>query len=215
MSNKLIPTSYSQSKAYLAAVNQAKEVMTSNRFNVFQNTPIICKAQGCKFYSTCILKDSNMKELIGTRCPFELAMAAQLSDKYIKHFIPDYTEEEHDPIILDLIRELVDYEIQINRAERIMADKGSFLDDFIMGVSISGEIISNKDVAKWVSYKNTLVEKKHKTLQLLNSTPKDQAANVTATTDFASYLKDIKSRYQEEYAIENAIEAPYKEKEEE
>jgi hypothetical protein len=199
---ELIPNHYKKSETYLEAVKEARQLMTSSRFNTFQNSPIICKAQNCAFYNTCPFKDKNMKEIKGLRCPFEVALGGELTDKYINHFLPQYNEEDADPVIMDLIKELVDYEVQINRADRIMADRGDFLEDVVVGVSVHGDIISNKEVAQWVSYKNALTEKKHKTLQLLNSTPKDRASTVKAGEDFASYVKMLKEKAKLEKAIE-------------
>jgi len=204
--NDLIPKHFKKSEAYLAAVEATKEIMQSNRFNLFQSSPIICRGSSCPYFDTCIIKERvDIKEIVGMRCPYELGLASSLSEKYVNHFLPEREDGDNfeaDPIMLDLIKELVDYEVQINRAERIMSDKGHFLDEIVTGISPQGQIISNLEVARWVEYKNNLTEKKHKTMQLLNSTPKDRTGSEKGITNFASYLEELKEKQRLSEAID-------------
>lgn len=198
MTNDIVPTYFKKSEAYLAAIEKSKEIMKNSRFNIFQSSPIICKSDACPYYDTCPIQELvDTDGLQGTRCPYELTLAASLTDKYVKHFVAENeinTMDEVDPITLDLIKELVDYDVQISRADRIMANKGDFLDEIVTGITPQGELVTNKEIAKWVEYKNSLIDKKHKTMQLLNSTPKDKASTAKMDQDFASYVAELKER---------------------
>jgi hypothetical protein len=195
MADGLIPSHYKKSEAYLAAVDHVKGITSNKRFNMFQDLMILCKDDECPYVETCTVREKfNMKDIKGTRCPYELGLAMRQTEQYIAHFIPDYEEATADPIQLQLIGELVDFDIQISRADRVTAVRGDFLDDVITGITPNGMIVSNKDIAKWVTYKNGLVEKRHKTMELLNSTPKDKAGSTSVNQDFARYMMDLQEK---------------------
>jgi hypothetical protein len=97
-------------------------------------------------------------------------------------------------VMLGLIKELIDYEIQIRRADHKMASQGDFLEDIVVGVTERGHPIVNKEIAKPIDYKERAVKKKHEILQLLNSTPKDKAANtkkVEVSMDPSTYAAQL------------------------
>jgi hypothetical protein len=195
MSGGLIPAHYKQSEAYLAAVGHVRQITQNKQFNIFQDLIILCRDEDCPYAETCPVKEKfNMREIKGTRCPYELALAMRKTEYYLAHFIPDYEESTVDAIQMQLIGELVDFDVQISRADRIIAVKGDFLDDVITGITPQGMIISNKDIAKWVTYKNGLVEKRHRTMELLNSTPKDKAGTASVNQDFARYMMDLQEK---------------------
>lgn len=195
MADELIPKHYKKSEAYLAAVNHVKGITANKRFNLFQDLMILCRDDECPYMETCTIREQfNMKEIRGTRCPFELGLAMRQTEYYMAHFLPEYDEETADPIKLQLIGELVDFDLQISRADRVIAVKGDFLDDVITGITPNGMIVSNKDIAKWVTYKNQLVDKRHKTMELLNSTPKDKANSLSEKQDFARYFMDLQEK---------------------
>lgn len=165
---------------------------------IVSTIPIICRGESCPYIDTCPMVDlgTNVDMLRGQRCPVEISKIVDKFEEYVRHFNIDL--EQVDPIKLGLIKELIDYDIQIERADKIMSKEGDFLDDVVIGVDSNGRPIKTKEVAKSIEYKERALSKKHQILQLLNSTPKDKAGQkIQITMDPSTYASQLMARAQE------------------
>ena len=170
---------------------------------IYAGIPIICKGLQCPFIDTCAMETLHIdvNTLAGQRCPIEIAEIMNLYDKYTKQF--EIVQETEDMVLIGLIKELIDYEIQIRRADHKMASQGDFLEDIVVGISDSGHPIVNKEIAKPIDYKERAIKKKHEILQLLNSTPKDKAGTkINLNVDPSTYAANLLQRAKE---FEDAI----------
>jgi hypothetical protein len=191
-----IPLEWAPNKASMDAINTMNVALkSSGKHGLASGIPIICKVEQCPYYETCPVKvlGAEMDGLRGQRCPVEISKIMNKFEEYTSEFGIDM--EYADPIITSLIKELIDYDIQIERADAVMASDGHFLADVIVGVDANGRPIKNKEVSKPVDYKERAVKKRHEILNLLNSTPKDKAGkNLTVTFDPSSYASKLLQR---------------------
>ena len=109
--------------------------------------------------------------------------------------------------LIGLVKELIDYEVQIRRADHKMASQGDFLEDIVVGISDNGHPIVNKEIAKPIDYKERAIKKKHEILQLLNSTPKDKAGSkININVDPSTYAANLLQRAKEYMNADEIIE---------
>ena len=165
---------------------------------IYAGIPIICKGRQCPFIDTCAMETLHIdvNTLVGQRCPIEIAEIMNLYDKYCTQFGID--QDTDDMVLIGLVKELIDYEIQIRRADHKMASQGDFLEDIVVGVSDNGHPIVNKEIAKPIDYKERAIKKKHEILQLLNSTPKDKAGSkINVAMDPSTYAASLLQKAKE------------------
>lgn len=191
----ILPPEWKMTNVGLKAVMDMQKAINSvGTHGILAGIPIICKGKQCPYIDTCAMETLNIdvNTLVGNRCPVEVAEIINLFEKYCAQFNID--ENTEDMVMLGLIKELIDYEIQIRRADHKMASQGDFLEDIVVGVTERGHPIVNKEIAKPIDYKERAIKKKHEILQLLNSTPKDKAANtkkVEVSMDPSTYAAQL------------------------
>lgn len=179
-----VPAEWMMRTAGKKAVRLANaELNKIGRNAMIASIPMICRGLDiCPFSESCTVEamsdeEISPNELIGQKCPLEVAEIMALMDIYSRVFGLESMEDQGDVVKMSLIRELVDCDIQIRRAERRMSQEGDFLEEVAIGYNESaGEPIMQRQVSKPVEYKDKVTEKRHKILGLLNSTPKDKAA---------------------------------------
>lgn len=171
-------------------------IAATGTHGIYSGIPIICKGKNCPFIDTCAMDamDVDTDGLIGQRCPVEIAEILDLYEKYTNQF--GINEDQEDMVLIGLVKELIDYEIQIRRADHRMAASGDFLEDVVVGISDGGQPIINKQIAKPIDYKERAIKKKHEILDLLNSTPKNKASKFGAGTDPSNYASSLFERAQ-------------------
>lgn len=157
-----------------------KGISRANNINrlkhgLMAQVPIVCYGDGCPYISTCYLtSDERPRE---GRCPIEISTIVNLFDKYCQHL--EITEE--DVVDLTLIKELIDIDIQLLRADHYMAAHPSFVEDVPAFMTDSGYTVMKPELTKATEYKDRLRRERHRILQLLNSTRRDRSGGKTAT----------------------------------
>ena len=194
-----LPAEWSVNEKGLEAINlMNKSLRSVGKHGIISTIPIICRGAKCPYFETCPMASLgvNVEELIGQRCPVEVSKIINKFNEYVDHFNIDL--ESVDPVVIGLIKELIDYEIQIERADKIMAKQGDFLENVVVGVSSDGRPIVNREIAKPIDYKERAVKKRHEILQLLNSTPKDKAGQkLQITMDPSTYASNLIAKFKE------------------
>lgn len=154
-----------------------------SKFNVkhgmFASIPIICKGPTCPYRKACKVNDSILP--INHRCPIEIAAIMARFEHWCNHFgIKSENDVIDDSDIVDatLIKDLVDNEIQVLRAENRIALSADFIERTITTVDNKGKAYYKDEVSPEAVFKLQLLDKRYKVLQLLNSTRKDKAKDV-------------------------------------
>lgn len=160
-----------------------KAELSSNRFKLkhgmFAGIPLICKKDKCPYLSVCSLPEKH--RVLGDRCPVEIGAIISRFDSWCNHFgiksDGDYINDE-DLVDATLIRDLVDNEIQILRADNRIAISADFISRTITTVDNKGKAYYKDEVSPESMFKLQLLDKRYKILQLLNSTRKDKSKEI-------------------------------------
>lgn len=149
------------------------------KHGMFAGIPIICKADKCPYVGVCSI--SAKHRVVGERCPVEIGAILARFDAWCAHFMitpnGDYIKDE-DLVDATLIRDLIDNEIQILRAENRIAMSADFIAKTIATVDNKGRAYYEDVVSPEAQFKLQLLDKRYKILQLLNSTRKDKAKDL-------------------------------------
>lgn len=148
---------------------------TKYKHGLFASIPLICKGVGCPYGSVCSIPATD--RVLGNRCVIEIASIISRFDSWCKHFgIKNEGEYFNDEDLVDvsLIRDLVDNEIQIIRAENKVAMSGDFISKTIADVDKKCNEHYENIISPESQFKLNLLDKRYKILQLLNSTRKDK-----------------------------------------
>lgn len=160
-----------------------KEIANMNRVyaskhGMFASVPIICRGVDCAYKDTCMVSQS--QRTVGQRCPMEIAAILSRYEQWCTHFEIDTSNDiidSKDLVDATLIKDLVNIEVQILRAENKIALNGDFMADTLLDIDKKCQPYFGKIVAPEVEFLMTLQDKKIKILNQLNATRKDKAAD--------------------------------------
>ena len=150
----------------------------ASKHGMFSSIPIICKGQDCAYKDVCMI--SQGQRTIGQRCPMEIAAILARYEQWCMHFDIDTSEDvlnAKDLVDATLIKDLVNVEIQMLRAENKIALNGDFMSDTLLDIDKKCQPYFGKIVSPEMEFLMTLQDKKIKILNQLNSTRKDKAAD--------------------------------------
>ena len=142
---------------------------------MFAGVPIVCKDSTCPYVDVCTVDPSD--RIVGTRCPMEAGAIVERFNAWCRHFKIDLsgpTIKDGDLADVSLIKDLVELEVQILRAENRIALNGDFIGKTIVQIDNTGRVYRENTVTPEAEYKMALHDKKYKVLQLLNATRKDK-----------------------------------------
>ncbi len=170
-------------------VSRASRVVTL-KHGMLAQVPMVCRGERCPYVSTCYV--SPEERPVNGRCPIEIATILALFDRYCRHL--DIGEE--DIVDLTLVKELIDLDIQLLRADHYMAARPEFVEEVPVFVTEDGLVYTKPEVSKAVEYKERLRKERHRILQLLNSTRKDKEGAKTRK-DPSSLAAEVLARARE------------------
>lgn len=182
-----LPAAWGTSEKSKKAIQ--KSVKSSNvRHGLYASIPMICRGDECAYKETCPLFQVD-EHPEGERCPLEISEILTKFDSYTK----ELGIETYDNIIdMTLIKDLIDLDVQISRADRKLAIDGDFIQMVTITITEDGDEIQNPAIHKAVEYKEKLLKKRHDVLQLLNSTRKDKAGDkLSITLDPSTYASQL------------------------
>lgn len=186
LTNVEMPKAWKMSEAGLEAIKVAVGMATT-KHGLYASVPMLCKGEKCPYASVCPLVDMG-KAPVGERCPLEIGMILQKYEEYAQEFGVD----EDNIVDMGFVKDLIDCDIQIFRAENKMAVDGDFTEEYVITVTEGGEAITDTRLSKASEYKEKIQNKKHKILQLMNSTRKDKAGDkLTVSLDPSSYASQL------------------------
>lgn len=164
-----------------------KEISNMNKIyaskhGMFASVPIICRGQDCSYKDVCMV--SQKQRTVGQRCPMEIATILSRYEQWCEHFEIDTSQDEIDPADLvdaTLIKDLVNIEVQMMRAENKIALNGDFMADTLLDIDKKCNPYYGKIVSPEVEFLMSLQDKKIKILNQLNATRKDKASDKNKT----------------------------------
>lgn len=147
----------------------------------------MCKGQECPYASVCPLLDDG-HDPSGTRCPLEIGLILKQYDVYKAEFNLD----EDNIVDMGLVKDLVDCDVQLFRADNRIALMGDFIEEVTISVTENGQEIKAPQISKAAEFKDKIQNKKHKVLQLMHSTRSDKAGDkLTITLDPSTYAAQL------------------------
>lgn len=163
--------------------NLAQEIGNMNRVysskhGMFASVPIICKDTDCAYKDVCMV--SQTERVVGRRCPMEISAILSRFEQWCAHFDIDTSNDvidSKDLVDVTLIKDLVNIEVQILRAENKIALNGDFMADTLLDIDKKCQPYFGKIVAPETEFLITLQNRKDKILNQLNATRKDKAAD--------------------------------------
>lgn len=150
----------------------------SSKHGMFASVPIICKGPDCAYKDVCMV--SQAQRIIGQRCPMEIAAILSRYEQWCMHFEINTSNDvidAKDLVDATLIKDLVNIEVQILRAENKIALNGDFMADTLLDIDKKCQPYFGKIVAPETEFLMTLQDRKIKILNQLNATRKDKAAD--------------------------------------
>lgn len=150
----------------------------SSRHGMFASVPIVCKGPDCAYKDVCMVNQA--QRIVGHRCPMEIAAILARYEQWCVHFELDITQDiidSKDLVDATLIKDLVNIEVQMLRAENKIALNGDIMSDTLLDIDKKCQPYFGKIVAPEVEFLMSLQDKKIKILNQLNATRKDKAAD--------------------------------------
>jgi predicted house-cleaning noncanonical NTP pyrophosphatase (MazG superfamily) len=164
--------------------------MQSVKHGMYASIPIVCRGSECPYAEVCPLLQMQLAP-VGERCPIEIALILKGFDDYSTEFNID----QSNIVDMTIVKDLIDLDVQINRANNILAIDGSFMQDIVVTITENGDQITNPAIHKASEYKDKLLKKKHEMLTLMNSTRKDKASDkLTVVLDPSTYAAQLMSQ---------------------
>jgi len=131
--------------------------------------PIICKGDACPYINTCTIPQQD--RIVGARCPQEIgAMIARYEGLCRELAITD-----DDVVDAGLVKDVVDFEMMMIRADNKLAASADVLAQTIVDVDVKGKEHYGEIIDPVIELKMKLFDKKIRALEKLNSTRKDKA----------------------------------------
>lgn len=165
-------------------VKKARAV-ANMKHGMYSGVPIICRGQKCPFYETCWIPDADLE--VGGRCPIEVGAILERFDAYEREFNVAGTDTTDHSIIKDII----DIEIMMLRADNSLAISGDFIQEVVAGIDENGKAVTRPEVHKAMDVKSKLRSERVKLLNQLNATRKDKKQEVQGLTDPSSIASSL------------------------
>ena len=150
----------------------------SSKHGMFASVPIMCKDDDCAYKDVCLVSKS--QRTIGSRCPMEIAAILSRYEQWCMHFEIDTSNDVINPedlVDATLIKDLVNVEVQMLRAENKIALNGDIMSDTLLDIDKKCQPYYGKVIAPEIEFLMSLQDKKIKILNQLNATRKDKAAD--------------------------------------
>lgn len=182
-----LPAAWGSSTKLKAAIGNSLRA-GSVKHGLFAAIPMVCRgADKCVYADTCPLAMQDM-EPTGERCPIEIS---HILTKY-KAYTEELNIDQDNIVDMSLVKDLIDLDVQIARADNKLAIDGDFIQMVTVTVTEEGDEIQNPAIHKAVEYKDKLLKKRHDVLGLLHSTRKDKAGDkLTVVLDPSSYAAQL------------------------
>lgn len=150
----------------------------SSKHGMFASVPIVCKGPDCAYKDVCMINQA--QRVVGHRCPMEIGAILSRYEQWCMHFEIDTRQDMINPedlVDATLVKDLVNIEVQMLRAENKIALTGDIMSDTLLDIDKKCNPYYGKIIAPEVEFLMSLQDKKIKILNQLNATRKDKAAD--------------------------------------
>lgn len=181
-----VPSVWKLSKKGREVVSRAIE-LNRTEFGLYASIPMVCKGEDCIYAELYPELHEGLSET-GERCPVEVAMIMTRYEAYTNEL--DISAK--DAVDMSILRDVIDCDIQITRAENKMAIEGDFVKDVTVGVNEAGVPVTQEQISQAAQYKEKIQAKRNTALKLLNSTRKDKAGEkLNVVMDPSTYASSL------------------------
>lgn len=181
-----VPSVWKLSDKGKEVVSRAIEI-NRTEYGLYASIPMVCKGEDCIYAQLYPELHDGLSES-GERCPVEVAMIMTRYESYTNEL--DISEK--DAVDMSILRDVIDCDIQIIRAENKMAVEGDFVKDVVVGVNDSGVPVTQEQISQAAQYKDKIQIKRNNALKLLNSTRKDKAGEkINVVMDPSTYATTL------------------------
>lgn len=169
---------------------KAAMTMLSTKTGMYSKVPLICKANNCPYSDSCVLLPNDLAPM-GEPCPLETAQIEISLRKYIDEL--DIREEDFTD--QNILREIINLEIMIERCKALMAKEQNPIIEVITGISEDGTEYTHPEVSKAFEMYERCQKQHTSLLSLMNATRKDKKGmNVSSgnmLSDIMGKIADI------------------------
>jgi hypothetical protein len=191
ISDKKLPMEWQFSNKGMQALNIASQ-MANVKHGLYASIPMLCRGADCPYAGTCPLLAMELAP-VAERCPLEVSKIMKRFEQYSQQLDID----EDNIVDMTLIKDLIDLDIQLIRADNKLAVDADFIQDVTVTITEHGDEITQPQIHKAVEYKDKLLKKRHDVLGLLHSTRKDKAGDkLTITLDPSTYASQLMAQAQ-------------------
>lgn len=206
ITSSLVPPMWNMSADGVKAVQKIKERNDkSGVMRYYSSLPMKCRGKHkCIYKESCYLESMDLENQIDEVCPIEVELILSYLQKYVEEFQIENINDSKNTTLIGLLKDLIDMELQIERANKRLMEDGDYLEDRVIAVSEGGDKITNKEINQHVNYKLKMQEKKAQILDLLHATPKNKAKQQESRTfDPSTYAKEILAKAKEAGILED------------
>ncbi len=202
-SNEIIKDIWKLSENNVGEIKKTNRIY-NNQYGMFASIPIICKGEDCKYKDVCLIEDSKREK--GSRCAMEISAILSRYVQWCSHFGIDIKNDvlaKEDLVDATLIRDLVNVEIQMMRAENKIAITGDFITKTLLDIDKKCKPYFGDTVSPETNFLMMLQDKKIKILNQLNATRKDKAKEMKSSPseDAIKIFQQIKELEREKNTI--------------
>lgn len=162
------------------------------KHGMFSSVPMVCKGVDCPYFQTCTA--SPQARMVDSRCVVEIGTLLARYEVLCRHFGIDLSEptiQDKDLVDASMIRDLVDNEIQILRAENKIAISADFMAKHISQIDKKCNPYYEDIIHPAAEYKMKLLDQRYRLLQKLNATRKDKVDILKNTNSYSAKAQSI------------------------
>lgn len=172
-------------------VKKSQKTITM-KHGMFASIPIICQGRACPYFDTCWIPEPDLQ--VGDRCPIEIAAIIERFDAYCQEL---NVNTESEIIDAGLVKDVVDLEIMMVRADGYLAKDAALIRDVVAGVSPKGQEYYRPEIHQAVELKERLRKEKTRILNQLNATRKDKKLENIVANDPSSVAARVMAKAME------------------
>lgn len=164
----------------------AAMTMLSTKHGMYARIPLTCKADACPYAESCTLLPYGLAPQ-GELCPIE---TAQIELRYVG-YSKDFSLDEASFTDKNLISEIINLDIMLERCKALMAKEGVPVIDVVAGISEQGEEFSRPEVSKYFEAYDKAQRRRNELYQLMMATRRDKKNDVKEVKSLTEVLADV------------------------
>lgn len=143
--------------------------MLSTKTGMYARIPILCKADGCPYSSSCLLLQHNLAPQ-GEACPIETSQIELRLAGYEKDFDIEGASFTDKILITDLIN----HDIMLERCKSLITTEGTLIQDVVAGINERGEEFTRPEILKEYEAYDRILKKRNEIYDLMLATRKSK-----------------------------------------